>query len=143
MTDTRGLGVLSHVFFEYGPYIGPMQGRSTGALIVKETCTTVTYGLWKLQDRGAFFVKPGERVYGGQVIGECNRTQDIVINPGKSKKLTNIRAAGADEKNFLKPPRNLSVEEAIEFINDDEYVEFTPKSIRIRKCELDHNRRKP
>jgi len=142
LTDTRGLGILSHVFLEYGPYIGPMQGRLTGALVAQDTCTTVTYALWKLQDRGVFFVTTGEHVYAGQVVGECNRSQDIVLNPGKAKKLTNIRAAGADEKNFLKPHRTLSIEEAIEFINDDEYVEFTPKSIRIRKCELEHSKRK-
>jgi len=142
MTDTRGLGVLSHVFLEYGPYLGPMQGRSTGALIVQDTCTTVTFSLWKLQDRGVFFVTAGEHVYTGQIIGESNRNQDIVINPGKGKKLTNMRAAASDEKNYLKPHKVLTIEEAIEFINEDEYVEFTPKSIRVRKRFLDHNDRK-
>ncbi len=142
MTDTRGLGVLSHVFLEYGQYLGSMQGRNTGALVVQDTCTTVTFSLWKLQDRGVFFVTAGERVYMGQVIGESNRNQDIVINPGKGKKLTNMRAAASDEKNYLKPHKVLTIEEAIEFINEDEYVEFTPKSIRIRKRFLDHNDRK-
>ncbi len=142
MTDTRGMGILSHVFHEYADFMGPMQGRNSGAIIVQDTCTTVTFGLWKLQDRGMFFVPAGEKVYAGQVIGERNRARDIVVNPGKSKKLTNMRAAAADEANFLKPHRTLTVEEAIEFINDDEYAEFTPKSIRIRKSHLDHNDRK-
>ena len=143
MTVTRGMGILSHVFLEYGPYEPrPGLGRQNGAMVVQDTCTTVIFGLWKLQDRGVFFVTSGERVYGGQVVGERNRTTDIVINPGKTKKLTNIRAAATDEANFLKPHRILTIEEAIEFINDDEYVEFTPKSIRIRKSVLDHSRRK-
>jgi len=142
MTDTRGLGILSHVFLEYGPYLGPMQGRNSGALIVQDDCTTVTFSLWKLQDRGIFFVTAGERVYAGQVVGESNRNQDIVMNPGKGKKLTNMRAAASDEKNYLKPHKVLTIEEAIEFINEDEYVEFTPKSIRVRKRFLDHNDRK-
>ncbi len=142
MTDTRGMGILSHVFLEYGPHLGPMRGRANGAIVVQDTCTCVTFGLWKLQDRGMFFVTAGDQVYAGQVIGERNRSDDIVVNPGKSKKLTNLRASAADEKNFLKPHRIMSIEDAIEFINDDEYVEFTPKSIRIRKRFLDHNDRK-
>ncbi len=142
MTDTRGMGILSHVFLEYGEFLGPMRGRQNGALVVQDTCTTVTFGLWKLQDRGVFFVTAGETVYEGQVIGERNRSGDIVINPGKEKKLTNMRASASDEKNWLKPHRVLSIEEAIEFINDDEYVEFTPESIRIRKRYLDFNDRK-
>ena len=142
MTDTRGMGILSHVFYEYGPYIGPMKGRSSGALVVQDTCTTATFALWKLQDRGVFFVPPGERVYAGQVVGERNRPHDIVLNVGKNKKLTNMRASAADEKNFIKPHRILTIESAIEFISDDEYVEFTPESIRIRKRNLDHTGRK-
>ena len=142
MTDTRGMGILSHVFLEYGPHLGPMKGRSSGAIVVQDPCSCVTFGLWKLQDRGMFFVTAGDKVYAGQVIGERNRSADIVVNPGKSKKLTNLRASAADEKNFLKPHRIMSIEDAIEFINDDEYVEFTPKSIRIRKRFLDHNDRK-
>ncbi len=140
--ETHGLGILNHVFLEYGEYIGPLQGRTNGVIIVQDTCTTITYSLWKLQDRGMFLVGAGEPVYAGQVIGECNRSKDIVVNPGKGKKLTNVRSSSSDEKNFLKPHRNMSVEEAIEFINDDEYVEFTPKSIRIRKQELVHTSRK-
>lgn len=142
MTETRGLGILSHVFLEYGPHLGPMKGRSSGAIVAQDTCVCVTFGLWKLQDRGMFFVTAGERVYAGQVIGEHNRSEDIVVNPGKSKKLTNMRASAADEKNYIKPHRVLSIEDAIGFINDDEYVEFTPKSIRLRKRYLDHNDRK-
>jgi len=139
---TRGTGVLNAVFHEYGPWAGEIKDRASGALIVLEPCTTVTYALWKLEDRGVFFLGPGARVYAGQIIGAHTRHNDLVINPGKTKKLTNIRAAGSDDKNFLKPWKDLSIEEAIEFINDDELVEFTPKSIRLRKRILDHNDRK-
>lgn len=142
LTETRGTGVFSAVFQEYGPWAGDIQERPSGALIAQEDCTTVTYALWKLEDRGVFFVGPGVPVYAGQIIGQHSRDNDLVINPGKTKKLTNIRAANADEKNFLKPYRDLSIEEAIEFIKDDELVEFTPKSIRLRKRILDHNDRK-
>jgi len=142
MTDTRGMGILSHVFYEYGPSMGPMKTRSSGSLVAQETCTTANFALWKLQDRGLFFVPPGQRVYAGQVVGERNRSQDIVLNVGKNKKLTNMRASAADEKNFIKPHKILTIESAIEYINDNEYVEFTPKSIRIRKRILSHIDRK-
>lgn len=139
---TRGTGVLNAVFHEYGPWAGEIKDRPNGALIVLENCTTVTYALWKLEDRGVFFLGPGAPVYAGQIIGAHTRSNDLVVNPGKTKKLTNIRAAGADEKNYLRPWKELSIEEAIEFINDDELVEFTPKSIRLRKRILDHSDRK-
>lgn len=142
MTQTRGMGILSHVFLKYGPLLGPLKGRANGAIVAQEECVCVTFGLWKLQDRGMFFVTSGDRVYEGQVIGERNRSEDIVVNPGKTKKLTNLRAAASDEKNYLKPHRIMTIEDAIEFINDDEYVEFTPKSIRIRKRFLKHTDRK-
>ena len=142
MNETHGTGVLSSVFDHYGPELGEIKGRSNGVLIALEPCTTVTFALWKLQDRGAFFLGPGERVYPGQIVGIHTRSNDLIVNPGKTKKLSNMRAAGSDEKNFLKPHKVFSIEDAIEFINDDELVEFTPKSIRIRKRVLDHNERK-
>ncbi len=142
LTETRGSGVLNAIFAEYAPWAGDLKDRTNGALIAQEDCVTVTYALWKLDDRGVFFVPPGVRVYAGQVIGVHTRDNDLVVNPGKTKKLTNIRAAGSDEKNIMKPHKPLTIEEAIEFINDDELVEFTPKSIRIRKRVLDHNDRK-
>ncbi|MDP8224613.1 MAG: translational GTPase TypA [Candidatus Lernaella stagnicola] len=142
LTETRGTGVLNAVFDSYGPETGEIKGRPNGVLIVLEPCTTVTFALWKLEDRGVFFLGPGEKVYAGQIIGMHTRSNDLVVNPGKAKKLTNMRASGSDEKSVLKPHKNLSIEEAIEFINDDELVEFTPKSIRLRKRTLGHTDRK-
>jgi GTP-binding protein len=142
LTLTRGTGVLNAVYHEYGPWAGEIKDRAAGALIVLDPCTTVTFALWKLEDRGVFFVGSGEKVYAGQVVGAHARSNDLVINPGKTKKLTNIRASASDEKNVTKPHKELTIEEAIEFINDDELVEFTPKSIRLRKRILNHNDRK-
>ncbi|MCC6748125.1 MAG: translational GTPase TypA [Deltaproteobacteria bacterium] len=142
LTDTRGEGILYHAFARYAPIAGAIRRRENGAMIVQENTDTVTYGLHGLQERGRLLVGPGERVYAGQVIGLHSRANDLVVNPGKSKKLTNIRSAGADEKLFLTPPLRLSLEESIEVIADDELVEITPKSIRIRKRILDHNLRK-
>ena len=142
LTETHGTGVLSAVFDSYGPEAGLVKGRTNGVLIALEPCTTVTFALWKLEDRGVFFMGAGEKVYAGQIVGMHTRSNDLVINPGKAKKLTNMRASGSDEKNFIKPHRTLTIEDAIEFINDDELVEFTPKSIRLRKKVLDHNDRK-
>jgi len=133
MTITKGMGVMSYVFAEYGPYAGEIVNRASGAMVVKETCTTVAYALFNLQERGKLFVGPGEAVYKGQVIGEHCRSQDLVVNPAKGKKLTNIRAAGSDENVILTPPARMSLEECISFINDDELVEVTPKSVRLRK----------
>jgi GTP-binding protein len=142
MTDTRGTGVLNHTFQSYGPYAGPMKGRVNGVLISQELGETNSYALFYLQERGALFMGPGHRVYGGQIVGMHSRDNDLVVNPSKAKKLTNIRTTAADEKLLLTPPRLLSLEEALEFINDDELVEVTPKSIRLRKRLLDHNARK-
>ena len=142
LTATRGTGVLNSTFREYGPYAGAMKQRSAGVLIVQEPGETNTYGLFYLQERGALFLGPQVRVYGGQIIGEHSRENDLVINPSKAKKLTNIRTTAADEKMFLVPPRLMSLEEALEFINPDELVEVTPKAIRLRKRILDHNLRK-
>jgi GTP-binding protein len=142
LTDTRGTGVLNHIFKEYGPYAGAMKGRANGVLIVQEPGETNTYGLFYLQERGALFMGPGIKVYPGQIVGVHARDNDLIVNPSKAKKLTNIRTTAADEKLFLTPPRVFSLEEALEFINDDELVEVTPKAIRLRKRILDHNARK-
>lgn len=142
MTDTRGTGVLHSVFDHYGPYMGSMARRSYGALIVQDTGETTAYALYQLQERGTLFMGGGFEVYGGQIVGQHSRDNDLVINPNKKKQVTNMRSAGADEKLILSPPRNHTLESALEWINDDEIVEVTPKSIRIRKLELDHNKRK-
>jgi GTP-binding protein len=142
LTDTRGTGILNHNFAHYGPYAGAFKPRSAGVLIVQDQGETNTYALFYLQERGPLFMGPGHKVYGGQIVGQHCRPDDIVVNPSKAKKLTNIRTTAADEKLFLTPPRELPLEAALEFINDDELVEVTPKSIRLRKRILDHNERK-
>jgi GTP-binding protein len=142
LTDTRGTGVLNHMFKEYGEFAGPIKGRQQGVLIVQAPGETNTYGLFYLQERGALFLGPGIKVYPGQVLGIHSRDNDLIVNPTKAKKLTNIRTTAADEKLFLTPARVFSLEEALEFINDDELVEVTPKAIRLRKRVLDHNARK-
>ncbi len=134
LSDTKGMGVLNYVFHGYGPYVGEMRNRNHGVLVSRETCTTVAYALFNLQERGRLFLGPGERVYRGQVIGEHCRSNDLDVNPAKGKKLTNIRAAGSDENVILTPPVRLSLEDCIAFINDDELVEVTPKSVRLRKA---------
>jgi len=142
LTDTRGTGILNHSFREYGPYAGAFKGRQNGVLIVQDPGETNTYALFYLQERGILFSGPGERVYTGQIVGMHSRDNDLIVNPSKAKKLTNIRTTAADEKLFLTPPRIMTLEAALEFINDDELVEVTPKAIRIRKRYLDHNARK-
>jgi len=142
LTDTRGTGIINHSFREYAPYAGPLKGRPNGVLIVQDMGETNTYALFYLQERGILFSGTGERVYPGQIIGQHARDNDLIVNPNKTKKLTNIRTTAADEKLFLTPPRIMSLEAALEFINDDELVEVTPKSIRLRKRYLDHNTRK-
>ncbi|MBM4342025.1 MAG: translational GTPase TypA [Deltaproteobacteria bacterium] len=136
LTDTRGTGVIYHTFAEFGPWRGDIRRRQNGALVALEPTTTTQYGIYNLQDRGQFFLGPGVDVYEGQVIGVHNRDNDLVINAGREKKLTNIRSAGADEKLLLTPAKRLSLEEALEFIADDELVEVTPKSLRLRKRHL-------
>jgi GTP-binding protein len=142
LTDTRGTGVFYHQFAEYGAYAGPLRGRVNGVLIVQDQGETNTYALFYLQERGVLFMGSGEKVYPGQIIGQHSRDNDLIVNPSKAKKLTNIRTTAADEKLFLTPPRAMGLEAALEFINDDELVEVTPKSIRLRKRVLDHNARK-
>ncbi len=133
MTDTRGMGVMNYIFAEWGPYAGEIQNRSNGVMIVKETATTVAYALFNLQERGRLFLGPGVNTYPGQIIGEHCRPADLVVNPAKGKKLTNMRASGSDEAVILTPPLDMSLEECIAYINDDELVEITPKAIRLRK----------
>ena len=143
MTMTRGTGVLSHVFDEYSPVKGESSDRRAGALISGDNGEAVAYALWKLQERGRMFVNPGDPVYEGMVVGIHTRDNDLVINPVKEKHLTNVRASGKDEAIVLTPPIRLTLESAVEFIADDELVEVTPKSIRIRKRWLqEHERRK-
>ena len=133
LTLTKGMGVMNYVFAGYGPYAGEITNRSRGVLVVKENCTTVAYALFNLQDRGTLFLNPGVKVYKGQIIGEHCRTRYLVVNPAKGKKLTNMRASGSDENVILTPPAQLSLEDCIAFINDDELLEVTPKAIRLRK----------
>jgi len=139
---TRGTGLMSHVFDEYGPLKGDIPGRRNGVLISAEQGEAVAYALWKLEDRGRMFTVPGDRLYEGMVIGIHSRDNDLVVNPIKGKQLTNIRAAGKDEAVRLVPPIALTLESAVEFINDDELVEITPKNIRIRKRLLSENERR-
>jgi GTP-binding protein len=142
LTDTRGTGILNHSFREYGAYAGPLKGRVNGVLIVQDPGESNTYALFYLQERGQLFMGTGERVYAGQILGMHARDNDLIVNPCKTKKLTNIRTTAADEKLFLTPPRIMTLEAALEFINEDELVEITPKAIRLRKRFLDHNLRK-
>ncbi len=143
MTMTRGTGVLSHVFDEYAPMKGESSDRRAGALISGDDGEAVAYALWKLQERGRMFVSPGEPVYEGMVVGIHTRDNDLIINPVKEKHLTNVRSSGKDDAIVLTPPIKLTLESAVEFIADDELVEVTPKSIRIRKRYLqEHERRK-
>lgn len=142
LTATEGEAVMSQRFKDYEPWRGEIAGRNTGALIAMETGVAVPYALWKLQDRGFFFVMPNEEVYAGEVIGENTRSNDIVLNVNKTKHLTNVRASGSDEKIVLIPPKRFSLEEYMEMIRDDEYLEITPKSLRLRKIILDEIERK-
>jgi GTP-binding protein len=142
LTDTRGTGLMHHNFKHYGPYAGAIKTRPNGVLIAQDPGETNAYALFYLQDRGQLFMGPGMKVYGGQIIGLHSRDNDLVVNPWKAKKLTNIRTTAADEKLTLSPPRAFTLESALEFINDDELVEVTPKSIRLRKRILDQNERK-
>ncbi|HDZ89608.1 MAG: translational GTPase TypA [Deltaproteobacteria bacterium] len=133
LTDTKGMGIMNSVFLEYGPFAGEIRNRNKGVMVVKEACTTVAYALFNLQDRGKLFYGPGIRVYGGQIIGENCRPQDLVVNPAKGKKLTNMRASGSDENVILTPPVQMSLEECISYITEEELVEVTPEAIRLRK----------
>ncbi|HEY9531494.1 MAG TPA: translational GTPase TypA [Burkholderiales bacterium] len=142
MTLTRGTGVMSHVFDDYGPVKGEIEERRNGVLVSQDDGAAVAYALWKLQERGRMFVSPGDPVYEGMIIGIHSRDNDLVVNPIKTKQLTNIRASGKDEAILLTPPIGLTLEYAVEFIGDDELVEITPKSIRLRKRHLKEHERK-
>lgn len=142
LTATEGEAVIGHRFKAFEPWRGDMQGRINGSLIAMETGIAITYSIDKLQDRGKFFIEPNDPIYAGQVIGENTRGNDIVVNLTKTKKLTNVRASGTDDKAVLVPAIKFSLEEAMEYIQGDEYVEVTPKSIRLRKIILDEIERK-
>lgn len=133
---------MAHRFKEYQPYKGEIERRTNGSIIAMESGTAFAYAIDKLQDRGRFFIFPQEDVYAGQVVGENSHDGDLVVNVTKSKKLTNMRASGADDKTRLIPPVQFSLEEALEYIKEDEYVEVTPKHMRMRKILLDENERK-
>ena len=142
LTSTEGEAVINHRFHNYESWKGDILNRNNGSLIAMETGTAIPYSIEKLQDRGSFFIEPNEKVYAGQVIGENTRQEDLLVNVTKTKKLTNFRAAGSDEKTVVTPPTKFSLEEAMEYIKKDEYIEVTPQSIRLRKIILDEHERK-
>ena len=141
LTDTKGEGILSSIFDSYQPYKGEIPRRTTGSLISFETGEAVTYGLYNAQERGSLFIGAGVPVYEGMIVGASPKVEDLVVNVCKKKHLTNTRASGSDDALRLVPPRRLSLEDSLEFIADDELLEITPKSIRIRKRILDNNLR--
>ena len=142
LTDTRGTGIMNRLFHSYAPYRGALEGRRNGVLISNGQGDSVAYALWNLEERGIMFIDPGVPIYEGMIIGENSRPQDLEINALRAKQLTNVRASGKDEAIRLTPPRRMSLEEAIAYIEEDECVEVTPKSIRLRKLLLDPNDRK-
>ena len=142
MTDTKGNGILNTIFDGYGPYKGDIQYRKQGSLIAFEAGEAITYGLYNAQERGTLFIGPGEKVYSGMVVGQNGKAEDIELNVCKKKQLTNTRSSSADEALRLTPPKVLSLEQALEFIDTDELLEVTPKSLRIRKKILDPTLRK-
>ncbi len=142
MTDTRGTGIMNRLYHGYAPYKGDLPGRRVGTLISAEQGSAVAYALWNLEERGSLFIAPGDKVYKGMIIGEHNKGQDLDVNPLKAKQLTNIRAAGKDDAVLLTPPLKMPLERAMAYIADDELVEVTPQSIRLRKRWLDPHERK-
>lgn len=142
MTDTKGNGIMNHVFDSYGPYKGEIPTRSRGSIVSFETGDAIAYGLFNAQDKGSLFIGPGVKVYAGMIVGVCGRADDLDINVCKGKKLTNTRSSGADEAVKLVPPIVMSLENSLEFINNDELVEVTPENIRMRKTILDSNERR-
>ena len=133
LTLTEGEAIMAHRFEAYMPWKGEIGSKRNGALISQETGTSIPYAIDKLQDRGTFLVPPGEPIYQGQVIGEHIRQNDLVVNICKTKKLTNMRASGSDEKMSIAPPKKMSLEQLMEYLRDDEYLEVTPKNLRVRK----------
>jgi GTP-binding protein len=142
LSDTRGTGIMNRLFEKYGPYKGPIEGRQNGVLISNGSGEAVAYALNALEERGVLMVSPGEPIYEGMIIGENAKPDDLEVNPMKSKQLTNFRASGKDDAIRLTPPRRLTLEQAIAYIDEDELVEVTPKSIRLRKRHLDPHERK-
>jgi GTP-binding protein len=142
LTDTRGTGIMHHRFYQYGPWAGPIEGRTRGTLVSMEPGVAVAFALFNLQERSTLFIAPGASVYEGMIIGENSRPGDMDVNPSKEKKLTNMRSKGSDENIQLEPPRELTLEGALEYIEDDELIEVTPHSIRLRKRLLSANDRK-
>ena len=136
LTETRGTGLLHHVFDRWEPWMGEIRTRPRGSLVADRTGVTTAFSLFSLQERGTLFVSPGEQVYEGAIIGENGRGDDLDVNPTKEKKLTNMRAAGSDDMVKLVPPRKMSLDQALEFVRDDEAVEVTPGAVRLRKAEL-------
>jgi GTP-binding protein len=136
LTDTRGTGIMHHRFLEYGPWAGPLAGRSRGVMVADREGVAVAFALFNLQERGTMFVKPGDAVYEGMIVGESARPGDMDVNAAKEKKLTNMRTTASDEMIILEPPRQVTLELALEYIEDDELIEVTPSSIRLRKAEL-------
>jgi GTP-binding protein len=136
LTDTRGTGVMHHVFHAYGPWAGPLTGRSRGVMVADREGVAVAFALFNLQERGTMFVKPNDAVYEGMIVGEHVRPGDLDVNATKAKKLTNMRTTASDEMVILEPPRQITLELALEYIEDDELIEVTPASIRLRKREL-------
>jgi GTP-binding protein len=142
LNTSAGEAIMAHRFSKYEPWKGDIPSRISGVLISMETGKSITYAMDKLQDRGKFFLDPGEDIYEGQILGEHIRPNDLVVNISKTKQLTNFRASGTDDKSSLPPAIKMSLEEAMEYIQEDEYVEVTPKSIRLRKIYLNENDRK-
>ncbi len=142
MTDTKGNGIMNQVFDGYGLFKGEISYRKNGSLIAFETGESVTYGLFNAQERGTLFIGPGEKVYAGMVIGENCKTDDVEVNVCKTKHLSNTRASGSDDALKLTPPREMSLEQSLEFIDTDELLEVTPVKLRIRKRILDSKLRK-
>jgi GTP-binding protein len=142
LSDTRGTAIMNRIFHEYAPHKGKITGRHTGVLIAMEQGEAVAFALWNLEDRGPMMIHPGDKVYGGMIVGEHNRDNDLEVNVLKGKKLTNMRASGSDEAVRLTPPLLMTLEKSLAYINDDELVEVTPKNIRLRKLYLDSNERK-
>jgi GTP-binding protein len=141
LTDTKGTGIMNHLFAGWEPWHGAIAARATGALVADRAGVATAYAIWNLQERGEIFIEPAENVYEGMIIGENARAADMDVNITKEKKQTNMRASSADEAVRLIPPRKLGLEQAIEWINDDELVEVTPKNIRVRKKILQANMR--
>ena len=142
LSDTRGTAVMHRLFHGYAPHRGGIESRRAGVLVSLEQGVAVAYALWNFEERGILFIGPGEKVYPGMIIGEHSRPNDLDVNPLKGKQLTNIRAAGRDDNVLLSPPQTMTLEQALAYIADDELVEVTPRSIRLRKRHLDAGERR-